>query len=99
MSCQLKKQPITYSLAINKSAIESQLAEVSALLKSAEPVLSEHFSRLFRRYFSEPLPDLVIGQCVPTTGTDGTNGLVCTLRFGSHFEGLVAALRAGNFDV
>lgn len=90
--------PLTCSFAI-KNGIESQLAEVSALLKSAEPALSEHFSRLFRSYFSEPIPDLSYGQCVSTTAADGTRELVCTLRLGDSFERIVAALRAGDFDV
>lgn len=99
METKMNLEPINYSLSVDTSGIRAQLAEALALLKSTSPEISKHFSGLFDRYFREQVPHILTGEFVSTTGTDGTRELVCTPRLGGHFERLVAALRAGDFDV
>lgn len=87
------------SLSVDASAIQAQVAEVNALLESASSEVFERFSGLLRSYLREPGPDILLGEFVPATDADGAHCVVCTPRFGSEFEALVAALRAGKFHV
>jgi hypothetical protein len=59
-------------------------------------LFTRRFPDLFGEDFSELILEFDFGNFVTTLGADEIDDVVFTPKFGSRFENLMAALRAGN---
>ena len=86
----------TASLNFDTSVAQTQLDDLTALLKSRFP---SGIPNQLIGDFQSLLSDVILSDNGSTLGTDGTVEILQSLRFGSRFENLTAAIRAGKFDV
>jgi dsDNA-specific endonuclease/ATPase MutS2 len=78
-------------------------AQVNELLEELDHLDATHSRAELARDFvlgglDELLADIVLTQNVAAHGAGGSDKVFGSLSFGPKFDGLMAALRAGNFD-